>query len=85
VKEKKAQLRNDFAINAMVVELEKRKKKMPCRRYSYGRLVADTTREEREKIATRYARKAGQEKAERFWDPDDKEQIGMVTDGLVEQ
>ena len=85
MKENKAQLRNDFAINAMAVEVERRKKKMPCRRYSYGRLVADTTREEREKIAARYARKASQEKAERFWDPDDKEQIGKVTDGLVEQ
>lgn len=43
----------DYAIDALVLEADRRSKALG-RPYSYGQLVADTTREEREKIAEEY-------------------------------
>lgn len=46
-------IREDFAIDALALEAERRGKKLG-RQYSYGQLVADTTIEERERIAEAY-------------------------------
>jgi len=74
--------RGDFAIHALVEEVERRKGKHACGRYSYGKLVADTTPEERERIVER--RCAGVRPkslgTERFEEPDDAEDIRKITD-----
>ena len=44
----------DFAIDAMVAEVERRKKEPGRHSYSYGKLIADTSRSEREQIAEVY-------------------------------
>lgn len=51
------ELPNDYAINALTAEVERRKAGQEAHRYSYGRLVADTTRGEREAIAENYRRR----------------------------
>lgn len=73
--------RNDYAIDAMVHEVERRKKEKPCGRYSYGKLVADTTLEERQGIAERYLGhpEKGRQNIERFKEPDDDRDIQKVT------
>lgn len=48
------ELRNDFAIDALVLEVDRRKGQKECGRYSYGQLIADTTEAERQVIADRY-------------------------------
>lgn len=73
--------RGDFAIHALVEEVERRKEKNECGRYSYGKLVADTTPEERKRIVERRcagirSRSSG---TERFEEPDDAEDIRRVT------
>ena len=44
----------DYAIDALSKEAERRAKKMNRPDYSYGKLIADTTREEREQIVDAY-------------------------------
>ena len=73
--------RGDFAIHALVEEVERRKAKHECGRYSYGQIVADTTQEERERIVEHRcagirSRAGG---TERFEEPDDAEDIRRVT------
>jgi len=72
--------RNDYAVDALVREVERRRDEKPCRRYSYGRLVADTTMEEREGIAERYLARISKvpQRAERFEEPDDDRAIQKV-------
>lgn len=48
---KQGRLPGDYAIDALVLEVDRRKEKSGDPYYSYGKLVADTTREEREAIA----------------------------------
>ena len=50
------ELPNDYAINAMTAEVERRRK-LTGRRYDYGKLIADTTPAERETIAENYRRR----------------------------
>ena len=71
--------RGDSAIHALVEEVECRKNKF--RRYSYGKLVADTTTEERERIVERRCSnvKRRSNGTERFEEPDDEEDIRRVT------
>lgn len=47
-------LPGDFAIDALSLEVERRKKRTGDYRYTYGRLVADTTPAEREAIVEQY-------------------------------
>lgn len=51
---KQGRLPGDYAIDALVLEVDRRKEKSGDPYYSYGKLVADTTREEREAIAEQY-------------------------------
>ncbi len=44
----------DYAIDALSLEAERRAKKMNRPDYSYGKLIADTTRCERERIVDTY-------------------------------
>lgn len=44
----------DYAIDALALEVDRRAKKMNRPDYSYGKLIADTTPEEREQIADTY-------------------------------
>lgn len=44
----------DYAIDALCMEAERRRKQMGLVKYGYGQLVADTTRTERELIAEKY-------------------------------
>lgn len=44
----------DYAIDALSLEAERRRKQMGVPRYSYGQLVADTTPAQREQIAEDY-------------------------------
>ena len=79
------QLRSDFAIDALVLEVDRRKTQMPCGRYSYGKLVADTSREERQRIADRY-RKGGKRavlSAGKYREQDDQRDLQKVA-GTVE-
>lgn len=78
-------LRNDFAIDALVLEVDRQKKKRRTARYSYGRLVADTTFEQRQRIADRYAKKAARKSgtAERYTEPDDKDDINKIIEGIT--
>ena len=47
----------DYAIDALSLEAERRRKARGLLRYSYGDLVADTTQEEREAIAEDYKKR----------------------------
>ena len=49
-----AKLPEDYAIDALAVEVDRRKKKLNRPDYSYGKLVADTTPQERERICDEY-------------------------------
>lgn len=56
-------LPGDYALDALALEVDRRSKKMNRPDYSYGKLIADTTPAERERIAdtyrTEYKRKRG--------------------------
>lgn len=47
----------DYAIDALALEAERRRRRMGIPGYSYGQLVADTTPAERESIAEAYREK----------------------------
>lgn len=47
-------LPSDYALDALSIEAANRGKQMGRADYSYGKLVADTTQEERERIADSY-------------------------------
>lgn len=66
------ELPNDYAINAMTAEVERRRK-TTGRRYDYGKLIADTTPAEREMIAENYRRRVLQQPTSegRYKEPDD--------------
>ena len=70
----------DYAIDALSLEAERRAKKMNRPDYSYGKLVGDTTEEERERITDAYL--AGYGKSRRsggthsFFHGSDKEGSG---------
>lgn len=65
-------LPGDYAIDALSLEAERRAKKMNRPDYSYGKLIADTTPEERERIAdtyrAEYRRKRGRGCTHSFFD-----------------
>ena len=78
------QLRNDYAVDALVLEVDRRRKDKPCGRYSYGKLVADTDPEERKVIADRY-RKGGRKgvlSAGLYKEPDDDKDLRKVTEAM---
>lgn len=54
-------LPEDYAIDALALEAERRSRELGYP-YSYGKLVADTTPEQREEIAERYRTGKGQGK-----------------------
>lgn len=47
-------LPEDYAIDALALEAERRRRAQNLPDYSYGRLVADTTKEQRERICDEY-------------------------------
>lgn len=69
-----AKLSEDYPINALALEADRRAKQLG-RRYSYGMLIADTTPQERQEITEKYQRKklrSGEtEKCRRSSDKDD--------------
>ena len=48
------QIHADYAIDALTLEAERRRKKMGVARYGYSQLMADTTPEQRETIVEQY-------------------------------
>lgn len=76
----KVNLPNDYAIDALALEVDRRNKKRGTVKYSYGKLVADTTCEQRQSIADSYARKAARKNTvpDRYSEPDDEEDIKKV-------
>lgn len=76
----KATLPNDYAIDALALEVDRQNKKRGTVNYSYGKLVADTTCEQRQSIADRYARKAARKNTapDRYREPDDEIDIRNV-------
>lgn len=80
-----AKLREDYAIDALVLEADRRRKKLG-RTYSYGMLIADTTPEERKKIAEKYRRKKQRrDKAETYRRSDEKDDLERFRKKHVEQ
>ena len=67
----------DYAIDALSKEAERRAKKMNRPDYSYGKLIADTTPEERERIVDAYRaecrRKKGHGCTHSFFEESDSE------------
>lgn len=57
------QLPGDFALDALSTEALRRGKRMGRADYSYGKLVADTTQEERERIVDTYRAESRKRKA----------------------
>ena len=55
-------LPGDYAIDALALEADCRARKMGDPSYSYGKLVADTTEEERERIADSYRAEQGKKR-----------------------
>lgn len=70
-------LPEDYAIDALSLEAQRRGKLIGDPHYSYGQLVADTTEEERERIAdcyrAEYRRKQGRGYTHSFFQEADKE------------
>ena len=62
----------DIAIHALVAEVERRRKLPGLHNYSYGRLIADTTEEERRRIVKRYLTNRVHRELERMVDYDSK-------------
>ena len=80
------ELPNDYAIHAMTAEV-KRRRKDPQRfgyRYSYGKLIADTTPVEREIIAENYRRRVLKRPASegRYIETDDELDLEKVSKGV---
>lgn len=73
-------LPGDYALDALSLEAQRRGKLMGDPHYSYGQLVADTTQEERERIAdcyrAEYRRKRGRGCTHSFFQEADKEGAG---------
>lgn len=73
-------LPGDYALDALALEVDRRAKQMNRPDYSYGKLIADTTPEERELIAdsyrAEYKRKRGRGCTHSFFDEADKEAGG---------
>ena len=80
------ELPNDYAIDAMTAEVERRKKLPGHYRYDYGRLIADTTPAEREIIAENYRRRVLKEPGSegRYKEPDDQKDIEKAANGAAE-
>lgn len=77
------ELPNDYATNAMTAEV-KRRRKNPQRygyRYSYGKLIADTTPGEREIIAENYRKRMQKAPTSegRYIEPDDQRDVEKVS------
>lgn len=76
----RSKLPADYAIDALSLEAERRAKKMNRPDYSYGKLIADTTPEERERIAdtyrAEYRKKRGRSCTQSFSNESDKEGSG---------
>ena len=76
-------LRNDFAIDALALEVDRRKPTKGSS-YSYGHLVADTTEAERQVIADRYRKggKRGVLSGGRYKETDDERDLEKVTKAI---
>ena len=73
-------LPEDYAIDALVLEVERRKKTRG-RDYSYGKLIADTTLEERQEIAEEYRQsflRGRRRSAGRYKAPDDEKVLERI-------
>lgn len=78
----------DHAIDALVAEVERRRRLSGYRGYSYGKLIADTTEEERREIVKRYRRREIRKVVERMMDYDshqDQEDAAAVAKKLVDR
>lgn len=80
-------LPEDYAIDALSLEAERRSKLMG-RPYSYGQLVADTTIAQRQEIAEAYRRGAVRKKgrtAERYIPVNDREDLKKIRKKTLEE
>ena len=79
-------LRGDFAIEALTAEVERRRKQPEKYgfRYSYGKLVADTTEEERVRIVDCYreGKQRSQAARARYREPNDEEDLKKATEAM---
>ena len=76
----RSKLPGDYALDALALEVDRRAKKLNRPDYSYGKLIADTTQEERERITdtyrAEYKRKRGQGRTQSLFQESDKEGTG---------
>ena len=73
-----ARLPEDYAIDALAVEADKLRQ-AGKHQYSYGKLVADTTEEQRQQIAERYRRKKhGEPETDRFRQETDEQAVRSI-------
>lgn len=78
-----AKLREDYAIDALALEADRRAKKLG-RRYSYGMLIADTTPQERLEISEQYrSKKLRSGETEKYRRSSNKEAVRRVTEKIA--
>ena len=80
-----AKLSEDYAIDALALEADRRAKKLG-RRYSYGMLIADTTPQERLEISEQYrSKKLRSGETEKYHRSSNKEAVRRVTEKIAAQ
>lgn len=78
-----AKLSEDYAIDALALEADRRAKKLG-RRYSYGMLIADTTPQERLEISEQYrSKKLRSGETEKYRRSSNKEAVRRVTEKIA--
>lgn len=78
-----AKLSEDYPIDALALEADRRAKKLG-RRYSYGMLIADTTPQERQEISDQYrTKKLKSGETEKYHRSSRKEDLRRLTRKLA--
>lgn len=78
-----AKLSEDYPIDALALEVDRRAKKLG-RRYSYGMLIADTTPQERQEISEKYKRrKLRSGETEKYHRSSDKEDVRKLKEKIA--
>lgn len=78
-----AKLNEDYAIDALALEADRRAKKLG-RRYSYGMLIADTTPQERLEISEQYrSKKLRSGETEKYRRSSDKEAVRKLKEKIT--
>lgn len=78
-----AKLSEDYPIDALALEADRRAKKLG-RRYSYGMLIADTTPQERLEISEQYrCKKLRSGETAKYHRRSDKEDVRRVTEKIA--